>query len=240
MKTTKAPILNTRQSQLVVDNYALVQKAVNSIRPRLPQYADLDDLHSAGVSGLIDASLKLDLGKLDTFAAYASMRIRGAIIDEIRKLDYMPRSARQDAKKISRIRNELEQNLGREASDEELREALHISSRQFAKVLRRTQNFSFTSINDYSSNDGEGRNLSEVIRDESASTAVENIERAELSKLLKTRISSLPEKMAAVLKCYYFEEKKLSEIAKQLQLSEARVCQIHAQAIRILRKKMMN
>ncbi len=236
----KTKILNKNQSKLIVKHYPLVQKLVNSIRNRLPSHADLDELHSAGVGGLVDASIKLDPKKADSFGAYASMRIRGAIMDELRKLDYMPRSARQDAKLISKTRDSLEQDLGREATDEELRNSLDLSHKQFAKILRRTQNYSFMSLNDDSSKDGETRNLSEIIPDESALTAVEKIEKRELSMLLKNRLHSLPEKQRLIIERYYYEEKKLSEIAAEFNVSEARICQIHSQALSSLRTKFRN
>lgn len=239
-KNRKNESLNAKQRKLVIEHYPLVQKVVNSIRSRLPSHADLDELHSAGVGGLVDASMKLNPEKADSFGAYASMRIRGAIMDELRKLDYMPRSARQDAKKISKKRDELEQDLGREASDEEVRESLDLSNRQFTKVLRRTQNLSFMSLNDDSTKNGETRDLSEIIADENAQTAVEKIEKQELSKLLKTRLMNLPEKQRLIIQRYYYDEKKLAEIAEEFNVSEARICQIHAQAIKALRSKFRN
>jgi RNA polymerase sigma factor for flagellar operon FliA len=239
-KNEKNESLNANQRKLVVEHYPLVQKVVNSIRSRLPAHADLDELHSAGVGGLVDASMKLKPEKAESFGAYASMRIRGAIMDELRRLDYMPRSARQDAKRITKTRDELEQNLGREASDDEVREAMDLSQKQFTKVLRRTQNFSFLSLNDDSTKNGETRDLGEIIPDENAQTAVEKIERRELSGLLKSRLGSLPEKQRLIIERYYFEEKKLAEIAEEFGVSEARICQIHAQAIKSLRAKFKN
>lgn len=240
IKNSKENVLNAKQRKLIIEHYPLVQKVVNSIRSRLPSHADLDELHSAGVGGLVDASIKLNPKKEESFGAYASMRIRGAIMDELRKLDYMPRSARQDAKKISKTRDELEKNLGREASDEEVRDKLDLSKRQFSKVLRRTQNLAFISLNDDSTKSGEVRDLSEIIPDENASTAIEKIEKKELSKLLKDRLCSLPDKQRTIIERYYFEEKKLAEIAGEFGVSEARICQIHAQAIKSLRAKFRN
>ena len=236
----KNETLNASQRQLVVEHYPLVQKVVNSIRSRLPSHADLDELHSAGIGGLVDATMKLKKEKADSFGAYASMRIRGAIMDELRKLDYMPRSARQDAKKVTKTREELEQSLGRTASDDEVRRAMDLSQKQYTKVLRRTQNFSFMSLNDNSTRDGESRDLDEIIPDENAKTAVEKIEARELKVLLKSRLASLPDKQRLIVERYYFDEKKLSEIAAELGVSEARICQIHSQAIKSLRAKFKN
>lgn len=239
-KTQNERILNQRQQQLVLENYPLVQKIVNSVKNRLPSHADLDELHSSGVSGLVDAAFKLDPQKEKSFKAYASMRIRGAIMDELRHLDYMPRSARQDAKKLSKTKDDLESTLGRTASDTEVRKALHLSEKQYTRVLRRTQNLAFISLNDDTSKNGEVRDLSEVIPDEESLTAVENMEKQELSLLLKNRLLSLPEKQRQILIRYYFEDKKLAQIAEEFNVSEARICQIHAQALKTLRSKFNN
>ncbi|MBO6101785.1 MAG: FliA/WhiG family RNA polymerase sigma factor [Opitutales bacterium] len=234
------PVLNQRQKNLIVDHYPLVQKIVNSIKNRLPSHADLDELHSAGVGGLVDASIKLDPNKSKSFKAYASMRIHGSIMDELRKLDYMPRSARQDAKKISKAKDELENALGREASDAEVRKALKMSRKQYSKVLRRTQNIAFVSLNDDSSANGQTRNIGEIIPDEACLSAVEKIERDEMAFLLKTKLAALPEKQRRIIQSYYFEGKKLAQIAKEFSVSEARVCQIHAKAIKSLQSKFKN
>lgn len=236
----KPSSLNPNQQELVLKHYTLVQKIVNSIRTRLPSHADLDELHSAGVGGLIDASVKLDPSKRESFGAYASMRIRGAIMDELRKLDYMPRSARQDAKRLNRVREDLESNLGRVASEGEVREAMSLSKKQYSKVLRRTQNIAFISINDDSSKDGETRDLSEVIHDESARTAVETIEQRELYTMLKERLLNISEKQRKIIEYYYFKGQKLAEIAQIFNVSEARICQIHSQALKTLRAKFRN
>ncbi len=232
--------LNLSQQELVIKHYPLVQKIVNSIKSHLPAHADLDELHSAGVGGLVDASMRLNPDRRETFGAYAAMRIRGAIMDELRKLDYMPRSARQDAKRLNRAREDLESKLGRTATENEVRKSLALSPKQYTRVLRRTQNIAFVSINDDASSDGETRNLCEIIPDESASSAVENIEKQELYTLLTQCILNISEKQRRIIECYYFKGQKLAEIAKSFGVSEARVCQIHAQALKILKAKFRN
>ncbi|MBR4596963.1 MAG: FliA/WhiG family RNA polymerase sigma factor [Opitutales bacterium] len=241
MKTkAENTILNEFQRKLILENYMLVDKTLKSIRSRLPSHADFDELRSAGVGGLVDAAVKLNPKKSDKFGAYATMRIRGAIMDELRKLDYMPRSARQDAKRINKTREALESALGRPASDEEVRVAMGLSPHQFAKMMRRTQNLTFISLNDDSTKDGEARDLSEVIPDENAITAIEKIERKEMSEMLKAKILNLPEKQRKIIESYYFQEKKLAQIAEDFDVSEARICQIHAQALGTLRSKFRN
>ena len=123
-KTKKPKILTTRQRELFVKYYPVISKVVNSMRAKLPSHADIDELHSAGVSGLADAVSKLDPSRKKSFDGYVATRVRGAIIDELRDLDYMSRSARCDAKNLDKLRESLEQKLGRSPTDEELRKAM--------------------------------------------------------------------------------------------------------------------
>ncbi len=239
---TKPRELSEKQKELFVKFYPLVKKTVNSMRTKLPPHADIDELHSAGVSGLADAIQRLDPSKEDKFSGYVSMRIRGAIIDELRDIDYMSRSARNDAKKLEKLRIELEQKRGREVKDEELRVEMGVSHKQFDKILRRTQTCSFISLNDSasSSEDSSIPSFSESIADESAVPAYANMESVERTSEIRHNISLLPEKQRRVVEGYYFRNKKLGEIAKEFGLTEARICQIHSQALNTLRPKFAN
>jgi len=235
-------VLTPKQKALFVKYYPLVKKVVNSMRVKLPAHADFDELHSAGVAGLADAVQRLDPSREDSFGGYVSTRIRGAIIDELRNLDYMSRSARSDAKSIDKTRGELEQKFGRSPTDEELRKEMGVSAKQFDKIMRRTQTCSFVSLNDSANSFGDGSipSFSESIADDNATTAVEDIEKKEMSSVVRKNVASLPEKQRRVLEGYYFEEKKLGEIAREFGLTEARICQIHAQALNSLRPKFAN
>ena len=200
------------------------------MKTKLPSYADLDELHSAGVGGLADAVRKLDPAREESFGGYISTRVRGAIIDELRSLDYMSRSARSDAKQLEKLREELEQQLGRAPKDSEI---------QFEKMMRRTQSCSFISLNDSpESGDVNTPSFSESIADETAETAVETVEKKEFAENVRKNIAQLPEKQRRVIENYYFKDKKLGEIAKEFGLTEARICQIHAQALNSLRPSM--
>lgn len=242
IKDKKTNVLNAKQKALFVKYYPLVNKVVNSMRAKLPSHADIDELHSAGVSGLADAIQRLDPDREQSFGGYVSTRIRGAIIDELRDLDYMSRSARSDAKNIEKKRVELEQRLGRTPDEEELRAEIGVSHKQFSKILRRTQSCSFISLNDSAGNSSEISvpSFSESIADENATTAVEDIERKEMTAEIRRSVASLPEKQRRVLEGYYFEEKKLGEIAREFGLTEARICQIHSQALNSLRPRFSN
>ncbi len=237
---TENKVLNRKQRALFVKYYPLVGKIANTMKTKLPAYADIDELHSAGVQGLADAILKLDPSRESKFGGYVSTRIRGAMIDELRNLDYMSRSARNDAKNVEKIRSEMEQSLGRQPLDEEVRDRMGISQKQFDKIMRRTQKYSFLSLNESPVGSSDSANFSESIPDENSPTAVEQIESRELVGELKDSISKLPEKQRRVIERYYFDEKKLGEIAKEFGLTEARICQIHFQALSSLRPKFKN
>ncbi len=229
------------QQDIFIKYYPVVRKVVNSMRGKLPSYADMDELHSAGVSGLADAIKRLDPNRSDTFDGYIATRIRGAIIDELRNLDYMSRSARNDAKHIEKIREDLEQKLERTPLNEEVRREMGVSQKQYNKILRRTQSYSFISLNNTTdSTDSSMPTFEESVADESSFSPLEELESSEMSGEIHNMLSSLPDKQRRVLESYYFQNKKLSEIAKELGLTEARICQIHSQALKNLRPKLAN
>lgn len=241
-ETTTPRELNAKQKSLFVKYYPLVDKVVNSMRTKLPSHADIDELHSAGVAGLADAIQRLDPDREERFCGYVTMRIRGAIIDELRELDYMSRSARSDAKHLEKIRSSLEQKRGREVGDEEVRVEMGVSRKQFDKILRRTQSCSFVSLNDNAGDDSDSSvpSFSESIADDNAQPAYADIERRETIMEIQRNVANLPEKQRRVLEGYYFRHKKLGEIAKEFGLTEARICQIHSQALHNLRPKFEN
>lgn len=240
-KEVQSGELTDFQKRIFVKYYQVVAKVVNSMRSKLPAYADIDELHSAGVSGLADAVRRIDSSRSDSFDGYIAMRIRGAIIDELRNIDYMSRSARNDAKNVEKIRAALEQKLSRAPRTDELRLAMGVSVRQFSKIMRRTQVFSFISLNDSAdSSDGSAPSFSESVADENAETPLDTLDASEMGSFLRRQIKTLPEKQRRVIDSYYFQEKKLSEIAKDFGLTEARICQIHSQALSNLRPKLQN
>ncbi len=211
------------------------------MRNKLPSYADIDELHSAGVAGLADAVKRLDPSREDTFDGYIATRIRGAIIDELRSLDYMSRSARNDAKQIDKLREKLEQKLSRTPHSDEMRKAMGVSEKQYNKIMRRTQSLSFISLNDRPNNDdATSPSFVESVADDHSLSPVEELESTELFSEIRSLLETLPEKQRRVLNSYYFRDMKLGDIAKEFGLTEARICQIHAQALRNLRPKLSN
>lgn len=214
----------------------LVRNVVDRIKLNLPSHIDAADLYSVGVTGLIAAVRKYDPDQGNTFASYAAMRIRGAVLDELRRMDWCPRRARARARKIKDAINALEQRLGRAATEEEICEELGLSPRDYAKWLDESRPVTFIAIDQLgSSDDSEGISLHELLPDASDETGRDKVEKQELLQLLTQRISELPDIPRKILAMYYFENMRLAEIAAVFGLTESRICQIHSQTILGLR-----
>jgi len=171
-----------------------------------------------------------------TFAAYATTRIRGAILDELRRMDWCPRRARAKARKIKEAINEVEQRVGRSASEEEIRAHLGLSSKDFAKWMEEAKPVCFVNIDASTDHDDvEGASLHELIADESDVPVRDRMEKDELMQLVAQRIEELPDIQKKILAMYYFENMRLAEIATVYNLTESRICQIHAQTVLGLR-----
>jgi RNA polymerase sigma factor for flagellar operon FliA len=214
----------------------IVRSVVNRIKLNVPAHVDADDLYSVGITGLIAAVKKFDPAQGHTFASYAAMRIRGAILDELRRMDWCPRRARARSRKLKTAINEVEQKVGRVATDEEVSAALGLDAKEYAKWVEEAKPVTFIAIDQASeSEDGPGASLHELLADDSDVTGRDNLEKAELVQLLTQRIAELPDVPRKVLAMYYFENLRLAEIAAVFGLTESRICQIHAQTIQGLR-----
>lgn len=224
------------EKELIERYLPLVRNVVDRIKLNLPPHVDVEDLYSVGVTGLIAAVRKYDPEQGHTFAGYATTRIRGAILDELRRLDWCPRRARAKAKKLKEAINELEQKFGRAATEEEVRLSLGLSPKEYAKWMEEAKPVCFVAIDQTAENeDSEGASLHELIADEADVSVRDRIEKDELMQLVAQRISELPEIPKKILAMYYFENMRLAEIAAVFNLTESRICQIHAQTVLGLR-----
>lgn len=224
------------EKELLERYLPIVRNVVDRIKLNLPAHVDADDLYSVGITGLIAAVRKFDPEQGSTFAGYAAMRIRGAILDELRRMDWCPRRARARSRKLKDAINEVEQKLGRMATDDEVRAALGLDVREYAKWVEEAKPVTFIALDrDATEGGGEGASLHELLADESDVTGRDNLEKAELLELLTERIAELPELPRKLLAMYYFEGLRLAEIAAVFHLTESRICQIHAQTILSLR-----
>ena len=220
------------EKELIVRYLPLVRNVVDRIKLNLPAHVDADDLYSVGVTGLIAAVRKFDPEQGSTFASYAAMRIRGSILDELRRMDWCPRRARARSRKLKSAINEDEQKVGRAATDDEVSAALGLDAKEYAKWVEEAKPVTFITIDHGAeSHEGQGASLHDLLADEADVTGRDNLEKAELLQLLTQRIAELPDIPKKILAMYYFENLRLAEIAAVFGLTESRICQIHAQTI---------
>ncbi len=224
------------EKDLIERYLPLVRNVVDRIKLNVPAHVDADDLYSVGITGLIAAVRKFDPEQGTTFAGYAAMRIRGAILDELRRMDWCPRRARARSRKLKSAINDVEQKVGRAATDAEVSAALGLDAKEYAKWVDEAKPVTFIAIDQGSENmEGEGPSLHDLLADENDVTGRDNLEKAELVQLLTQRIADLPDIPKKILAMYYYENMRLAEIAEVFGLTESRICQIHAQTILGLR-----
>ena len=213
---------------------------VKVVAGRLSMYlgynVEYDDLVGYGIFGLIDAIDKYDAGKDVKFETYASLRIRGSILDQIRKMDWIPRTVRQKQKKLDEAVKQVEMRTGKNASDEEIAVEIGISEDELAVWQSQLKVTNIVSLNEYVEQGSEpvmdARNNSHFIQPE------EQIQEDELKKVLKDTLELLTEKERKVIELYYYEELTLKEISKVLGVTESRISQLHTKALLKMRRKM--
>lgn len=226
--------------KLIIEYSPLIKYIAHRIAMRLPPHIELDDLMSAGVIGLIDAIEKYNPDKDTQFKTYAEIRIRGAILDELRAQDWVPRSVRQKASALSDVYAKLEQRLGRPADDQEVADEMGVSIEEFHELLRQAAGQAILSVEDLGgvSKDGEKRDLMEVIAG-TKETDPETLARLEeIRSIIALAIDQLPEKERLVVSLYYYEELTMKEIGEVLGITESRISQIHTKLVLRLRAKL--
>lgn len=197
---------------------------------------EYDDLVSFGVFGLIDAIDKYDINKGVKFETYASLRIRGSIIDSIREMDWVPRSLRQKNKELEKAYWEVENELGHSAADSDIAKKMNISLDEFYKLINEVNVTSMVSLEDFLEQNYEiGTDISSGSRSDRPE---HEAELSELKEILGDSIDKLPEKEKMVLTLYYYEELTLKEISAIMKVSESRISQLHTKAIMRLRGKL--
>ena len=219
---------------LIVNYLYLVKFVAGRLFVSYGNNVEFDDLVSYGVFGLIDAIDKYDLNRGVKFDTYAQLRIRGAIIDYLREIDWLPRSVRQKTKDLEKAYNELENELGRSATDEEMAEKMGVSVDEFQKKIQNVAAYSIVSLDDLL------EQKREVIPEEDYldNNPDSIVEHKEIKNIVADAIALLPEKEKKVIALYYYEELTYKEIGKILNISESRVSQIHTKAIIRLKNKV--
>lgn len=230
---TKDP---TIREKLINEYSYLIKYVAGRLNIYFGSNVEYDDLVGYGVFGLIDAIDKYDISKGTKFETYASLRIRGSIIDSIREMDWVPRSLRQKSKELEKVYSELENQLGHSASDKEVAEKLGITLEEFYKLLNDTNLSSMVSLEEFLEQNYEiGTDSHETRKEDSPERHIED---GELRDILADSISKLPEKEKTVISLYYFEELTLKEISAIMKVSESRISQLHTKAIFRLRGKL--
>lgn len=224
------------REKLILEYAPLVKIVAGRLSMYLGYNVDYDDLVSYGIFGLIDAIDKYDCTKQNKFETYASLRIRGEILDQIRKMDWIPRTVRQKQKQIDAAIREIEAVKGSNASDEEIAEKLGISADEYNDWQSQLKVTNVVSLNEFMEGGADipnGRNVSSHF-----AAPEESYEEGELKQVLAQALELLTEKERRVIELYYYEELTLKEISRVLDVSESRVSQLHTKALSRMKDKM--
>ncbi len=232
--------LNPKEREELIREYTpLIKFIAQKIAIRLPSNIELDDLISSGVIGLMDAIEKYDPTRDNKFKTYAEFRIRGAILDELRAQDWVPRSVRDKAKLLDRTVSDLEAALGRQASDEEVAAKLNMTLEEFFELVNQVRPVSVLSIDEIASfSNVDKKSLMSLLEDVKVANPFIQLNLKSVKDVITSAIEELPERQRLVLSLYYYEDLNLKEIGKVLRVTESRVSQLHAQAISRLRQKL--
>jgi RNA polymerase sigma factor for flagellar operon FliA len=223
-----------RTNDLVTLHEPLVKRIAFHLLSRLPPSVQADDLIQAGMIGLIEASRNFDPGQGASFETYAGIRIRGAMLDEIRRTDWTPRSVHRKAREVAEAVRKIENEKGRDARDVEVAQAMGIGLDEYHKILQDATGCRIFSFEDPGTLGEEGF----VAPDRQTNQPFENLQNDDFKLGLAKAIKGLPERERLVMALYYDEELNLREIGEILGVSESRVCQIHGQALIRLRARM--
>ena len=224
------------REQLIVQYMRVVKFIAGRMAMHVPSTIDMDDLVGWGVLGLLDAVEKYDHQQDIKFSTYASIRVRGAILDEIRSLDWAPRSLRAMARKVGAAREKLRHVHGQEPSNDAIADEVGSTPEQVESTMAQLQMVHMLSLDDFlpSGDGGDGRKV-DLLSDADATTPEDAAEQRERQERLVLVIKELPEQQQKVLHLYYYEELTLKEIGAVLEVSESRVCQVHGAAVKKLR-----
>ena len=226
------------REKIILEYAPLVKLVAGRLSMYLGYNVEYDDLVSYGIFGLIDAIDKYDYAKEVKFETYASLRIRGAILDQIRKMDWIPRTIRQKQKRIDAVCKNIETRLGRSATDEEIASELGISDDEYLEWQSQMKITNVVSLNEYMEQGAEVPAEGNQFTTSRFDSPEENIEKEELKKVLEESLEQLTEKEKKVILLYYYEDLTLKEISNVLEVSESRISQLHTRALQKMKTKM--
>ncbi len=227
------------EAALVEEYIPLVKSVVGRVQMGLPSHVDAEDLYSAGLVGLLDAIRHYNPKLGSTFETYARVRIRGAVFDELRRMDWVPRSIHSKAKRVQEAMKVLEHKKRRIPTDAEVAEHLGLSLNDYEQLLEQIRPATFVCLDAAITDEGEsGPAQHESFADPRQENPLDGVSRNEMAAIIADRLGQLPKVQKQVLALYYFEDMRLREIAEIFGLTESRICQIHSQAILALKVQL--
>lgn len=228
------------RDQFIRQYMPLVKYVAGKVSTGMPESVEFDDLVGYGQFGLLDAISKYDPDKNVKFKTYAVTRIRGAIFDELRELDWVPRSVRQKSREIEDTITELEAKLGRTASDAEIAKAMGMTESEYETVVMKVSGTNILSLNDvwYSNDDSDNMSIGDNIEAPNSMNPDVIVERKEIKRVIIQAINELPQNEKMVIILYYHEDLTFKEIGQVLNVSESRISQLHSKANLRLRAKL--
>lgn len=223
------------QEQMVLQYAPLIKYIASRLALRLPSHISLEDLISSGIIGLIDAVHKFDPSKNISFKTYAEFRIKGAMLDELRSLDWVPRSVRKKSNLIEQAYAKLQKSLGRPAEAEEVAQALDLELEDFYQILDETKAVSLVALDGLRKTTSRGiepleQNLPEILHDANVRDSFLAVHFSELQEVMVRAIEALPDKEKLLISLYYYEELTMKEIGEIMGYTESRISQLHTQA----------
>lgn len=232
------PAPGDHKSLLIKKHLQMVENIVERMVPQVPSFMSRDDMMSAAMVGLINAADRFDESKGILFSTFAEHRIRGAIFDEVRKLDWFSRSLREKHSRLTQTIANLEKKYGRTPDEEEVAAAMHLDMDTYHNILRQVCHLGCVSLHETLDNSNEGRSFLENLADTNGVDPLAKIEASELTMKVAEQLEKLTEKERLVVSLYYYEELNQKEIAEVLEVSEGRISQLHSQALIKLKTKM--
>ncbi len=231
----KADIYNQHQKEDLVDKYApMVKRIAYHLKSRLPANIQLDDLIQAGMVGLLESARNFDANLGASFETYSSIRIRGAMLDEMRKNDWTPRSVHRNSRRVAKVVSQIEGEKVRAAKDVEIAAALEIDLDEYNRILQDCSGHKILSFEEI----GLGEESIVENLPNPQTSVLENVQKDDLSNIVADAITELPKRERMVMALYYDEELNLREIGAVIGVSESRVCQIHSQAVIRLQSRL--
>jgi len=236
----EAIMADSEREALILEHMAQIKYIAQRISTKLPAHVELNDLIGTGVLGLLDAIEKFNPQRGVKFKTYAELRIKGAILDSLRNLDWAPRSLRKKSKDLEKVCHDLEQRLGRPATDKEICDGMDLSLDEFYELVDQLKGLNLGSFQELAGHDDDktGDPLVTYVPDAPQMDPFFMFHKSEVKGILASAIDLLPKKERLVISLYYFDELTMKEIGKVLGVNESRVSQLHTKAMLRLRSKL--